>query len=63
MNNKEFLDFLLNRFKIEREKFYGSGVYAYERATNGCRIKGYTSYPKMILSLKQMHFKGKAINY
>lgn len=25
----EFLDFLLERFKIEREKFDRSGVYAY----------------------------------
>lgn len=27
--NKKFLDFLLERFKIEREKFDRSGVYAY----------------------------------
>ena len=27
--NKEFLDFLLERFKIEREKFDRSSVYAY----------------------------------
>jgi len=26
---KEFLDFLMGRFKIEREKFDRSGVYAY----------------------------------
>lgn len=28
-NSKAFLDFLLNRFRIEREKFDRSGVYAY----------------------------------
>lgn len=28
-NHKECLDFLLERFKIEREKFDRSGVYAY----------------------------------
>ncbi len=29
ISNKEFLDFLLERFKIERNKFDRSGVYAY----------------------------------
>ncbi len=29
INSKEFLDFLLERFKIERNKFDRSGVYAY----------------------------------
>ncbi len=34
MSSKEFLDFLLNRFKIEREKFDRSGVYAYTQRLN-----------------------------
>lgn len=28
-NDKEFLKFLLERFKIEKERFDRSGVYAY----------------------------------
>ena len=28
-SNKNFLEFLLERFKIERERFDRSGVYAY----------------------------------
>ena len=41
--NKEFLDFLLERFKIEREKFDRSGVYAYTQrllAYNSNKIEG-----------------------
>jgi len=43
MDNKEFLDFLLRRFKIEREKFDRSGVYAYTQrllAYNSNKIEG-----------------------
>lgn len=42
---KEFLDFLLERFKIEREKFDRSGVYAYTQrllAYNSNKIEGST---------------------
>ena len=42
---KEFLDFLLKRFKIEREKFDRSGVYAYTQrllAYNSNKIEGST---------------------
>ena len=41
--NKEFLDFLLERFKIEREKFDRSSVYAYTQrllAYNSNKIEG-----------------------
>lgn len=43
--NKEFLDFLLKRFKIEREKIDRSGVYAYTQrllAYNSNKIEGST---------------------
>ena len=43
--NKEFLNFILERFKIEREKFDGSGVYAYTQrllAYNSKKIEGST---------------------
>lgn len=41
--DKEFLDFLLGRFKIEREKFERSGVYAYTQRLlvyNSNKIEG-----------------------
>ena len=41
--NKEFLEFLLKRFKIEKEKFDRSGVYAYTQrllAYNSNKIEG-----------------------
>ncbi len=44
-NNKEILEFLLERFKIEREKFDRSGVYAYTQrllAYNSNKIEGST---------------------
>ena len=43
--NKEFLDFLLERFRIERRKFDRSGVYAYTQrllAYNSNKIEGST---------------------
>lgn len=43
--DKEFLDFLLERFAIEREKFDRSGVYAYTQrllAYNSNKIEGST---------------------
>lgn len=44
-DNKAFLEFLLKRFKIEREKFDRSGVYAYTQrllAYNSNKIEGST---------------------
>ena len=43
--DKVFLDFLLSRFRIEREKFDRSGVYAYTQrllAYNSNKIEGST---------------------
>lgn len=52
--NKEFLDFLLKRFKIEREKFDRSGVYAYTQrllAYNSNKIEGSTLTEEQTASL------------
>ena len=52
--NKEFLDFLLERFKIEREKFDRSGVYAYTQrlfAYNSNKIEGSTLTEEQTASL------------
>ena len=54
MNNKEFLDFLLKRFIIEREKFDRSGVYAYTQrllAYNSNKIEGSTLTEEQTASL------------
>ncbi len=51
---KEFLDFLLNRLKIEREKFDRSGVYAYTQrllAYNSNKIEGSTLTEEQTASL------------
>lgn len=51
---KEFLDFLLKRFKIEREKFDRSGVYAYTQrllAYNSNKIEGSTLTEEQTASL------------
>lgn len=53
-NDKEFLGFLLDRFKIEREKFYRSGVYAYTQrllAYNSNKIEGSTLTEEQTASL------------
>ena len=53
-NNKEFLDFLLSRFKIERDKFDRSGVYAYTQrllAYNSNKIEGSTLTEEQTASL------------
>lgn len=45
IKEKEFLEFLLERLKIEREKFDRSGVYAYTQrlfAYNSNKIEGST---------------------
>ena len=52
--NKEFLSFLLERFKIEREKFDRSGVYAYTQrllAYNSNKIEGSTLTEEQTASL------------
>lgn len=52
--NKEFLDFLLERFQIEREKFDRSGVYAYTQrlfAYNSNKIEGSTLTEEQTASL------------
>lgn len=52
--NKEVLDFLLERFKIEREKFDRSGVYAYTQrllAYNSNKIEGSTLTEEQTASL------------
>lgn len=51
---KEFLDFLLDRFKIEREKLDRSGVYAYTQrllAYNSNKIEGSTLTEEQTASL------------
>ena len=53
-SNKEFLEFLLERFKIEREKFDRSGVYAYTQrllAYNSNKIEGSTLTEEQTASL------------
>lgn len=53
-NDKEFLGFLLDRFKIEREKFDRSGVYAYTQrllAYNSNKIEGSTLTEEQTASL------------
>ena len=52
--NKEFLDFLIERFKIERERFDRSGVYAYTQrllAYNSNKIEGSTLTEEQTASL------------
>lgn len=54
ISNKEFLDFLLERFKIERDKFDRSGVYAYTQrllAYNSNKIEGSTLTEEQTASL------------
>ncbi len=42
--NKEFLNFLLERFKIERDKFDRSGVYAYSQRLLACNSRKIDSF-------------------
>lgn len=52
--NKEFLDFLLERFKIERERFDRSGIYAYTQrllAYNSNKMEGSTLTEEQTASL------------
>lgn len=52
--DREFLNFLLDRFKIERERFDRSGVYAYTQrllAYNSNKIEGSTLTEEQTVSL------------
>lgn len=54
MKDKDFLEFLLSRFKIERERFDRSGVYAYTQrllAYHSNRIEGSTLTEEQTASL------------
>jgi len=66
MDNKEFLDFLLRRFKIEREKIDRSGVYAYTQrllAYNSNKIEGSTLTEEQTASLFDNGTLPKSDNY
>lgn len=64
--DKEFLDFLLERFKIERKKFDRSGVYAYTQrllAYNSNKIEGGTLTEEQTASLFDNGTLPKSDNY
>ncbi len=66
ISRKEFLDFLLNRLKIEREKFDRSGVYAYTQrllAYNSNKIEGSTLTEEQTASLFDNGTLPKADDY
>ncbi len=66
ISSKEFLDFLLERFKIERDKFDRSGVYAYTQrllAYNSNKIEGSTLTEEQTASLFDNGTLPKADNY
>ncbi len=63
---KEFLDFLLERFKIERERFDRSGVYAYTQrllAYNSNKIEGSTLTEEQTTSLFDNGILPKSVDY
>lgn len=65
-DNKEFLDFLLSRFKIERDKFDRAGVYAYTQrllAYNSNKIEGSTLTEEQTASLFDNGTLPKSDNY
>ena len=65
-NNKDFLNFLVERFKIEREKFDRSGVYAYTQrllAYNSNKIEGSTLTEEQTASLFDNGTLPKSDNY
>lgn len=65
-NNKDFLVFLLERFRIEREKFDRSGVYAYTQrllAYNSNKIEGSTLTEEQTASLFDNGTLPKSDNY
>lgn len=52
--NKEYLDFLIEKYKIEKERFDRSGVYAYTQrvlAYNSNKIEGSTLTEEQTASL------------
>lgn len=64
--NKDFLEFLLKRFKIEKEKFDRSGVYAYTQrllAYNSNKIEGSTLTEEQTASLFDNGMLPKSENY
>ena len=64
--NKDFLDFLLKRFKIEKEKFDRSGIYAYTQcllAYNSNKIEGSTLTEEQTASLFDNGMLPKSENY
>ncbi len=64
--NKDFLDFLIERFKIEREKFDRSGVYAYTQrllAYNSNKIEGSTLTEEQTASLFENGILPKSDDY
>ncbi len=66
ISNKEFLDFLLERFKIERDKFDRSGVYAYTQrllAYNSNKIEGSTLTEEQTASLFEYGTLPKSDDY
>lgn len=66
LTNKEILGFLLERFKIEREKFDRSGVYAYTQrllAYNSNKIEGSTLTEEQTASLFDNGTLPKSDNY
>lgn len=63
---KELLDFLLNRFKIERKRFDRSGVYAYTQrllAYNSNKIEGSTLTEEQTASLFDSGMLPKSDDY
>lgn len=64
--SKDFLGFLLERFKVEREKFDRSGVYAYTQrllAYNSNKIEGSTLTEEQTASLFDNGTLPKSDNY
>lgn len=64
--NKEFLNFLMERLKIEREKFDRTGVYAYTQrllAYNSNKIEGSTLTEEQTASLFDNGTLPKSDNY
>lgn len=65
-NKKAFLQFILERFKIERKKFDRSGVYGYTQrllAFNSNKIEGSTLTEEQTASLFDNGTLPKSENY
>lgn len=66
MNEKDFVNFLILRFKIERDKFDRSGVYAYTQrlfAYNSNKIEGSTLTEEQTASLFEYGILPKTDDY